>query len=120
MSFYPQPDNYTCGPFSLKHAMNIFGVFKSDGLIIEKSGAKWWAGVDEVGLDRAARAFNFKLEEFRSDSEYKALVLLNKNLKKIIHVFYVLMTGNIGLQLLITQNRNMLLLTAVKIKCFIR
>ncbi|MFH0736845.1 MAG: hypothetical protein V1773_19215 [bacterium] len=82
MSFYPQPDNYSCGPFSLKHAMNIFGVFKSDGLIIEKSGARWWSGVDEVGLDIAARAFNFKLEEFQTDSEYKALVMLNKNLKK--------------------------------------
>ena len=81
MSFYPQPDNYSCGPFSLKHAMNIFGVFKSDGLIIEKSGARWWSGVDEVGLDKAANAFNFKFEEFQTDSEYKALVMLNKHLK---------------------------------------
>ncbi len=82
MSFYPQPNDYTCGPFSLKHAMNMFGVFIGDKLIIEKSGAKWWKGTDEVGLEAAAKAFNFKFEAFTTESEYKALVSLNKYLKK--------------------------------------
>lgn len=81
MSFYPQPNDYTCGPFALKYAMNMFGVFVSDGLIIEKSGARWWDGVDEVGLERAANFFNFKFKPFNSNVKSKAIKLLNENLK---------------------------------------
>ncbi|HPN38193.1 MAG TPA: cysteine peptidase family C39 domain-containing protein [Melioribacteraceae bacterium] len=81
MSFYPQPNDYTCGPFSLKYAMNIFGVFISDGLIIEKSGARWWDGVDEVGLERAANFFNFKFKPFNTNNKTKAIKLLNEQLK---------------------------------------
>ncbi len=81
MSFYPQPNDYTCGPFALKYAMNMFGVFVSDGLIIEKSGALWWDGTDEVGLERAANFFNFKFIGFSADTVRKAVKTLNMYLK---------------------------------------
>ena len=48
MSFYPQPDKYRCGPFALKHALVMLGVFKHENEIAVESGSTWWAGTNEA------------------------------------------------------------------------
>ena len=50
MSFYPQPNLWQCGPFALKHAFAVLGVFVSEKQISKLAGANWWHGTDEIQL----------------------------------------------------------------------
>ncbi|RMD48256.1 MAG: hypothetical protein D6830_07180 [Ignavibacteria bacterium] len=86
MSFYPQPDRYRCGPFALKYALVMLGVFKSERDISITAGSTWWAGTDEIGLAKAARRYKCKLKYFHSDNRDDARKLLNKELKKNLPV----------------------------------
>ena len=52
MSFYPQPNKYQCGPFALKYALVMLGVFASEKSIARKAGSTWWHGTDEIGLKK--------------------------------------------------------------------
>ncbi len=82
MSFYPQPDKYRCGPFALKYALVMLGIFKNEKEIALTAGSTWWAGTDEIGLARAARRYKCKLKYFHSDNRLEAKQLLNNQLKK--------------------------------------
>ncbi|MBU1099257.1 MAG: hypothetical protein KKA84_02550 [Bacteroidetes bacterium] len=82
MSFYPQPDNYRCGPFALKYALVMLGVFKHEDKIAKIAGSTWWDGTDELGLAKAAAIFKCKMNYFQSDNPSDALKLLNAWLKK--------------------------------------
>jgi hypothetical protein len=82
MSFYPQPNKYQCGPFALKHALVMLGIFKEENQIGIIAGSTWWAGTDEIGLARAARRANCKLKHFQSSNPDDARRLLINELKK--------------------------------------
>ena len=38
MSFYPQPFKYQCGPFALKYALVMLGIFVNEKKNSKKSG----------------------------------------------------------------------------------
>lgn len=82
MSFYPQPNKYQCGPFALKYALVMLGVFKDEDQIGIIAGSSWWAGTDEFGLARAARRFNCKMKHFQSSNPDDARRMLVQHLKK--------------------------------------
>jgi hypothetical protein len=82
MSFYPQPNKYQCGPFALKYALVMLGIFKDEDQIGIIAGSTWWAGTDEIGLSRAARRFNCKLKHFQSSNPDDARRMLINELKK--------------------------------------
>lgn len=82
MSFYPQPNKYYCGPFALKYALVMLGIFKNEKIIAKMAGSTWWAGTDEIGLARAAKKFNCKMKYFRSENAEEALELLDKELSR--------------------------------------
>jgi hypothetical protein len=77
--FYPQPNEWTCGPFALKHALLALGRMVDVTQIAQTAKTHWWSGTDEIQLARAAREFECDLLlERRSDPEEarKLLVLL--------------------------------------------
>ncbi|MGD8779981.1 MAG: cysteine peptidase family C39 domain-containing protein [Ignavibacteria bacterium] len=80
MSFYPQPNKYQCGPFALKYALVMLGVFKNEDQIGIIAGSTWWAGTDEIGLSKSAKRFNCKMKYFHSIDSEKARKLLNREL----------------------------------------
>lgn len=82
MSFYPQPNKYQCGPFALKYALVMLGIFKDEDQIGIIAGSTWWSGTDEIGLSRAARRFNCKLKHFQSSNPDDARRMLITELKK--------------------------------------
>jgi hypothetical protein len=84
MSFYPQPNKYQCGPFALKYALVMLGIFKDEDEIGITAGSTWWAGTDEIGLSRAARRYNCKMKHFQSSNPVDAKRALNEMLKKRI------------------------------------
>lgn len=82
MSFYPQPNKYTCGPFALKYALVMLGIFKNEKKIAMLAGSTWWAGTDEIGLARAAKKFQCTMKYFREDVAEVALDKLDRILDK--------------------------------------
>lgn len=84
MSFYPQPNKYQCGPFALKYALVMLGIFKDEDEIGITAGSTWWAGTDEIGLSRAARRYKCKMKHFQSSNPTDAKRALNQLLKKRI------------------------------------
>ncbi len=82
MSFYPQPNKYQCGPFALKYALVMLGIFKDEDQIGIIAGSTWWAGTDEFGLARAARRFDCRMRHFQSSNPDDARRMLVANLKK--------------------------------------
>jgi len=64
MTFYPQPNRYECGPFALKHALAVLGVFAEERRIASLAGTTT-AGTDEVQLARAARTWDCDLPTHR-------------------------------------------------------
>lgn len=84
MSFYPQPNKYQCGPFALKYALVMLGIFKDEDEIGITAGSTWWAGTDEIGLSRAARRYKCKMKHFQSSNPLDAKRALNQILKKRI------------------------------------
>jgi len=82
MSFYPQPNSYQCGPFALKYAFVMLGIFKSEDQIAKVAGSTWWEGTDEIGLSRAARRYRCRLTHFSSGDPDTARKALNKKIKK--------------------------------------
>ena len=82
MSFYPQPNKYQCGPFALKYALVMLGIFKDEDQIGIIAGSTWWAGTDEFGLARAARRFECRMQHFQSSNPDDARRMLVQHLKK--------------------------------------
>jgi hypothetical protein len=60
MSFYQQPNGYECGPFALKHALALLGVFAEERRIANLADTTS-AGTDETQLARAAAHFGCAL-----------------------------------------------------------
>ena len=77
MSFYPQPDDYSCGPFALKHALVTLGKFASESELKAAAGTHWWSGTSELGLERAARSVGCNLELARKRTSESARKELN-------------------------------------------
>jgi hypothetical protein len=65
VSFYPQPNDWTCGPFALKHALVALGRLADEDQISSVAHPHWWSGTDEVRLARAAQAFDCDLPFIR-------------------------------------------------------
>ncbi|CAN5849298.1 hypothetical protein BH11MYX3_BH11MYX3_07860 [soil metagenome] len=75
--FYPQPNEWTCGPFALKHALLALGRMVDVSQISTTAKTHWWSGTNEIQLARAARAFECDLVlERRSDAEQARKVLV--------------------------------------------
>jgi len=84
MSFYPQPNSYQCGPFALKYALVMLGIFKNEDEIGITAGSTWWGGTDEIGLARASRKYKVKMKHLQSSNPDDARRMLNEKLKKRI------------------------------------
>jgi hypothetical protein len=75
--FYPQPNDWTCGPFALKHALAAIGKMVDAREIKEIARSHWWAGTNEIQLARAARTFETDLKlDRRRDAEQARKVLI--------------------------------------------
>lgn len=75
--FYPQPNEWTCGPFALKHALLALGRMVDVNHISSTARTHWWSGTNEIQLARAARAFECDLVlERRADAEQARKVLV--------------------------------------------
>ncbi len=84
MSFYPQKNSYTCGPFALKYALVMLGIFKNEKDIAKFAGSTFRAGTDETGLAKAAKKFKCEMVYFHKILPEDALQELNKRLEKNI------------------------------------
>lgn len=82
MSFYPQPNKYQCGPFALKYALVMLGVFASEKSLARKAGSTWWYGTDEIGLEEAAEFYNCRFKYFRREIGLDAIKVLIQHLKR--------------------------------------
>lgn len=75
--FYPQPNEWSCGPFALKHALLALGRMVDADEIAATARTHWWSGTNEIQLARAAREFECDLVlERRSDPEDARKVLV--------------------------------------------
>ena len=84
--FYPQPNDYTCGPFALKPALVTLGRLVDEEKIAVIARTHWWSGTDEIKLARAARAFDCDLPILRTRDEKKARKMLLEHLRRRIPV----------------------------------
>ena len=74
--FYPQPNEWTCGPFALKHALLALGRMVDVTQIASTAKTHWWSGTNEIQLARAAREFECDLVLERRRDEEQARKLL--------------------------------------------
>ena len=65
MGLYPQPNQWQCGPFALKHALITLGIFAEERTITRLSGSHWWNGTDEIQLGKAAKYFGCTMRMIR-------------------------------------------------------
>jgi|JI10StandDraft_1071094.scaffolds.fasta_scaffold07222_5 hypothetical protein len=84
--FYPQPNEWTCGPFALKHAMVALGRACDANEIAQTARTHWWSGTNEIRLARAARAFDCDLVLERSSDAEEARRRLVKHLREQVPV----------------------------------
>lgn len=82
MGFYPQPNDYECGPFALKHALVALGRIVSEDRIAMVARTHWWSGTSEIRLVRAARAFDCDLRLVRSLNGERARLELTAALRQ--------------------------------------
>lgn len=82
MGLYEQPNDWTCGPFALKHALVTLGKLADESAISQVAHPHWWAGTDEVKLARAARAFECDLPFIRRTDPDRAHASLVSHLRK--------------------------------------
>jgi hypothetical protein len=86
VGFYPQPNDYTCGPFALKHALVTLGRLVDEDRIALVARTHWWSGTDEIKLARAARAFDCDLPILRTRDPARARRMLLDHLRRRIPV----------------------------------
>ena len=84
--FYPQPNEWTCGPFALKHALLALGRMVDVNQIAATARSHWWSGTNEIQLARAAREFECDLVLERRSDEEAARKLLTKHLREMTPV----------------------------------
>ena len=80
--FYPQPNEWTCGPFALKHALLALGRMVDVQAIATTARTHWWSGTNEIQLARAAREFECDLVLERRNDEELARKTLVKYLRE--------------------------------------
>jgi len=80
--FYPQPNEWTCGPFALKHALLALGRMVDVNQIATTAKTHWWSGTNEIQLARAARAFECDLVLERSSDPEIARKTLLRHMKE--------------------------------------
>ncbi|MCI0707687.1 MAG: hypothetical protein L0Y80_09425 [Ignavibacteriae bacterium] len=61
MGLYPQPNQWQCGPFALKHALVTLGIFADEKHITKIAGTHWWYGTDDIQLSKAAKQYKCKM-----------------------------------------------------------
>jgi hypothetical protein len=72
VGLYPQPNEWTCGPFALKHALAALGCLVDEDAISSVAHPHWAAGTDEIKLRRAARSFDCDLTVIRRTNAERA------------------------------------------------
>jgi hypothetical protein len=82
MALYPQPNNWSCGPFALKHALIMLGKFVDEKRAARIAGTHWWSGTDEIKLARAARAYDCRMPIIRETNPLHARRELLYSLKR--------------------------------------
>lgn len=82
MGLYPQPNDWQCGPFALKHALIMLGRIVDENRVSRIAGTHWWAGTDEIKLSRAAKAYDTQLKHIRRKDPLRARRELLLSLKK--------------------------------------
>ncbi len=82
MGLYPQPNDWLCGPFALKHALVALGRLVSEERIAVVARTHWWSGTNEIRLVRAARAFDCDLQLVRALRGDRARAQLIQHLRK--------------------------------------
>ena len=80
--FYPQPNEWTCGPFALKHALLALGRMVDVQEIASTAKTHWWSGTSEIQLARAARSFDCDLVLERTADPDVARKILSKRLRE--------------------------------------
>ena len=80
--FHRQPNEYTCGPFALKHALLALGRMVDVGDIAANAKTHHMAGTNEIQLARAARAVECDLVMERRQDPEEARKILTKFLKE--------------------------------------
>jgi hypothetical protein len=69
--FYPQPNDWLCGPFALKHALWLLGI-QADEREIAKTAGTDATGTDEAELARAAHDYGCELHTVRRRDPHSA------------------------------------------------
>src|SRR4030095_2255199 len=82
VGLYPQPNDWMCGPFALKHALVALGRIVSEDRIAMVARTHWWSGTSEIRWVRAARAFDCDLRLVRSLSGERARLELTAALRQ--------------------------------------
>jgi hypothetical protein len=82
MGLYPQPNQWQCGPFALKHALVALGIFAEEKTISKIAGTHWWYGTDEIQLGRAAKHYHCTLAVKRRHDAEKARQELTQYLRR--------------------------------------
>lgn len=78
MGLYRQPNDWTCGPFALKHALVALGRLTDENSIANIAHPNWWAGTNEVQLARAAHRFDCDLPLVRRHDPERAFGTLER------------------------------------------
>ncbi len=77
MGIYRQPNDFSCGPYALKHALTVLGITADPVRLARLAKVHWWSGTDEVRLARAARAHDCSMPLVRktdADEARRAMV----------------------------------------------
>ncbi len=82
MGLYPQPNNWQCGPFALKHALIMLGKIVNEKELSRIAGTHWWSGTDEIKLGRAAKKYGAQLKFIRRKHALNAKRELLLSLKR--------------------------------------
>lgn len=77
-----QPNNFTCGPYALKHALTMLGVLAEPQKVSRLAKTHWWSGTDEVRLARAARAYHCDMPLLRKLNERDARKTMVRSLTR--------------------------------------
>jgi len=86
VGLYEQPNDWTCGPFALQHALVALGRLADEQAISQVAHPHWWAGTDEVKLARAARAYDCDLPFIRRTDADRAHAALTRYISQRLPV----------------------------------
>lgn len=91
MGFSRQSNLWQCGPFALKHALAILGIFADEEQLADIAGADPSYGADELQLGRAARRFGCRLMTERhfspADARRELVGYLKQGLPSLVCVY---------------------------------